>query len=365
VKRIAVVAADTHVEELIWRDRPGIRGDAFFGFEQIVDTAVANNLPLILAGDNVETLPANTPTPATICFLREQVARMAEKSLPVYAISGQHDKAIPLWLTAANGHAMDVDGQTIDIDNLRLYFAKWRQSDETKKRLQKMPRADVLVAHQSWKELMGGGHPEMEVANVPYVKTIISGDLHKPMKSVAKNASSSMTTIYSPGATHMRKLGEPTKHGGSFLFDDGTLKMFPIRSRVLETFTIDNPHTLSQVLDEWPNICTDLMEAAADLPQDVAKPIYWVQDYADAGLRVQEQLYNRVGDSVHLFYTRRTAEEVVSVRDESAQGSNTIADLIMEECGGANDLSVTLNVLISSDNMKATLREIRSSCLGE
>jgi hypothetical protein len=363
-KPICVITADCHIEELIWRDRPSLLGDAFHGFSQCVSLAVDKGLPLVLAGDIVETLPSKTPTSTTVAFLVKELDRVKHANLDVYNIYGQHDKAEPTWLRACDRWVTDADGRTIDIGGTMTSFLSWRDRESIKKMVQTIPsEAKILVAHQHWAELMGGSSPEISSKDVPHVSTIISGDYHRPARKSGENANGDPVSLFSPGATHMRKINEPPTHFALVLNDDGSVEPVKLNSRVVLKVDINSLDDLTSAMDTWAETLYEVMNEAAKrrLPITLHKPIYIVNDHIGVG-SVYTKMKQIVGDTAFLFYQLKTTATSVDDVDSDVvfDGEESrLTYFLAKECGEASEEFGDLRNLLFSDDMKSAVRNLR------
>jgi DNA repair exonuclease SbcCD nuclease subunit len=92
-----VNASDNHLAPRAWAGHPSLAGDSYYSLEQLVDYCVAHELPLLLAGDVIDTA---YPDPTTMHHLVEQLGRMPCEDN--WFIQGQHElqRTTP-WLSLA------------------------------------------------------------------------------------------------------------------------------------------------------------------------------------------------------------------------------------------------------------------------
>jgi len=94
VKPIALLTADWHFMHNTWRHRPEINGDAYVSLNQVVSLAIRLGIPIIAAGDILDT---SRPTSSLITELHDLLGGYAGKG---FYVNGNHDKVKPSWLGA-------------------------------------------------------------------------------------------------------------------------------------------------------------------------------------------------------------------------------------------------------------------------
>lgn len=304
-KPIAVVAADCHLDHLIWRSRPEIRGDAAYAFQQVIQAACDKQLPLILAGDVVETLPADSPNSDTVFVLCRSLAKLQQAGLTVYSTRGQHDLAETDWLYACGGDTPPTRHDRVNIGGLSFAFLPWMPPAMLQEIIPETS-ADVIVCHQVWKELMGGSSAEGKLANFKHAKMVISGDYHRRVTKHVRRKAAEPLYVLSPGATHMRKINEPTTHCCAVLHDDCSVKWVKLKSRKVLRVSIADEASIERMLRTLPAAVEDAVgEATAkQMPSELITPLLIVSDTSDL-LGVEPRLREVVGDRAHVFYSSR------------------------------------------------------------
>jgi DNA repair exonuclease SbcCD nuclease subunit len=109
-KPIAVVTADWHLAPGAWSSRPEIEGDAFYALEQIIQLANKLKVPIIAAGD---LLDSKKPDARTVTYMNDVLDGHSlfcgytdVVSPEVYFIQGQHEMAgaFPWLSSCGRGH---------------------------------------------------------------------------------------------------------------------------------------------------------------------------------------------------------------------------------------------------------------------
>ncbi len=210
------VAADLHLSAGgAWRHR-GIKGDAEYSFQQIVDACVKRKpRALILLGDLLEAREVEADTPDLHLFLQDQFLRLAKADVPVLYVLGNHDLGID-W-PRIHRRTRHVDGTTFwldGFDDLIFYGLDWTPRGKLAARLKEIPEdVSVLVAHQEWKELINQRsdmiEPEASFADLPgHITTVLSGDYHRRRVVSWTRPDGSKVDGYSPGSTSLQTINE-------------------------------------------------------------------------------------------------------------------------------------------------------------
>lgn len=299
-KPIGVFAADTHLTEKTWL-APGrdIVGDAYASFKQLIDFALAQHLPLVLAGDVLERA-VNTSSPITFAF--EQLDRLHAADLQVFYIQGQHDEATPPWLS---GHqaTTHVNNTAFKLNNVPLYGLDYHPAGLLQIAMSNIPAdTDVLVSHQVWLDFCGDAFgPQGSFGDVPVVNNVFTGDLHqfKQLKTVGRDGQK--LTVISPGATHRCSIDEPDEHYFCVLYDDLTWKRVSLKTRPRLNYTLSAEGDLEAMLSQLNDKLEQTSQQTADYSEIIRKPLLWVK--AAAGLEKAESRIRAASQGwAHLFF---------------------------------------------------------------
>jgi hypothetical protein len=369
MNKIAIVSADCHVEELIWRDRPGITGDGFYGFQQLIDNAVKENLPLILAGDVVETLPQNTPTTKTVDFLQACISTMNSHGLKIYTINGQHDTAFPSWLKALDSSrstVIDASNELLSVNGVNVFFHSYTHRSCISNILQSIPpNAEIFVSHQPWSEFMGDTYSHGRLADAPYVKMCISGDYHKAIYKYVQTADDREIAVLSPGATHIRKINEPSIHYAWLVSksDKGDIYADEIKlnSRSVIRSTPVSEADICGIMQNAPKLAQRIKSNNySKLSPTLIRPIWHVIDKSDTK-NAHERLYTAINPYAELIYTPvRTKDSVdyeVGARYDSNDEICALDSALRAECGSNDDAYEFLSGLLNATDHEQFLKE--------
>lgn len=323
-----VFAADLHLCDRLWVGRPGIFGDAYFSFEQIIDHCIAQRLPLILGGDILDK-ERNFARPIQV--LCRQMDRMAEVQLPVYFIQGQHERNYDATWLGVHPWPQHVHKQQFDIAGCKIYALDWSPRNEIQDSLAAVPAdTEILICHQVWKDLMGNiGRPECAIADVHHVKDVLTGDFHVTTIVEGNNADGHRTRLVSPGSTCLRSVNEAAdKHfyeihradkdsSGADLFEYVTCN---IKTRPLKAYVVNSQADLDSLC--CGQLLQDINAMAVGLPENIGKPVVrikYVASLQDAYLR----LSTAIGEAAHLF-----CDPIVEKNRAAPKSVNTATDLV-------------------------------------
>lgn len=359
-KPIAIVSADCHVDHLIWRSRPEIRGDAYYAFDQVVNLAVTRKLPLILAGDVVETLPADAPSSETVRNLRLAMLRARKAGVHVYSTRGQHDQSTTDWLYACGGPPPPTVQEQVEIGGRTFGFLPWMPEALLAEVLPTI-QTEVVVCHQVWSELMGGRSVEGKLANFKNAELVISGDYHRRVSKTVDRENGKTLRVLSPGATHMRKINEPTTHSAAVLHDDLSVKWVNLRSRRVLRVTLDSEESIETLLRTASKTIADITEEAIDkgLPSDLVTPLLIVTDTSNL-VGVEPRIQQTVGLHAHVFYRggKSSKDDPDSIDYGDGGSSYSLSEYIQAETVGDPEVGDLLQSLfVDGASLPATIAE--------
>lgn len=302
-----VFCADLHLEDGAWTTRPGIYGDAYYSFRQIVDYCIEHKLPLILGGDVLEK-KSNLARP--IAQLCAEMDRMARANVPLFYIQGNHeyDRNAP-WLSV-HTWPKHMHEASFNIGSVKVCGFDWLPRGDIQEAFTRVPQnTDILITHQVWKDLMGNvGRTECELTDVHHVQTVLAGDFHVTKIVESVNAQGKPIRMLSPGSTCMQDMGESPE---KFFFVIGrntttnAIEFEPvnIKTRALISYRVETQEELDDICaGKLVREITAAAEAAVTngLPAEIQKPLVRVKfdkHLPDAYLRV----VTCVGEQAHLF----------------------------------------------------------------
>jgi hypothetical protein len=258
-----VFVADTHIAATTWKRTPGVYGDSYQAFEQIVAYCADHKdrvAALVLGGDIFDAKPDSTDV---YCFLKG-VRLLAKLGVKIVAIQGQHGRNRELpwtsidpyvsWLHGANAVELPGPIHITGFDNM--------PPDELEVALKGLsPSVDVLVLHQKCK----GCLPDMgEQVNwdfdpawvPPHVKVVLMGDVHKPWETT----NGKLHCIYS-GSTCMQDIGETPDKSFLVMQLEGTLpiRREPIKNRPFVSFLLHTEAEFALALEKIAKLEPDTL----------------------------------------------------------------------------------------------------------
>lgn len=353
MKPLFVFCADLHLEDGAWSSRPGIYGDSYWSFEQIVDYCIEHTLPLILGGDVLEKKSNSARPIAKLC---EGLSRMQAADMPVFYIQGNHefDRNAPWlsvhpWPVHIHGKAVIIDPQDNEV---KVHGLDWLPRGEIQEALKQVDAdTDILITHQVWKDFMGNlGRTDCELTDVYHVTTVLNGDFHVTKSITGTNSQEKMVTMLSPGSTCMQDMSEsPDK----FFFVIGVTSaghiVFtprPLKTRRFLDYVVKDQETLDALCaGGLRQAISDLLDPA--LPEYINKPLVRIKfdkQLPDAYLR----LVTAVGDLAHIA-CEAISEKYSTVKPQTRDSTKNdlltaVADLL-----GSSDAAYTLaNALLNS-----------------
>lgn len=302
-----VFCADLHLEDGAWSTRPGIYGDAYYSFDQIVDYCIEHRLPLILGGDVLEKKQNLARPIAKLCA---GLSRMQAADIRVYYIQGNHeyDRNTP-WLQVHPWpiHLHD-SGVQFGEAGIGVWGLDWLPKGEIQAAFQAVPEdTDILITHQVWKDFMGNvGRTECELTEVHHVQTVLAGDFHVTKIVESVNAQGKPIKMLSPGSTAMQDMGEDQEKSFFVIGADNGQIVFErqrLKTRGALNYVVKDIDALDQLCaGELVSEINRLVKLAHDnnYHPDIHKPLVKVKfdkQLPDAYLRIT----TAVGELAHLF----------------------------------------------------------------
>jgi hypothetical protein len=358
VKSLFVFTADLHLEDGAWSTRPGIYGDSYYSFNQIIDYCIQHRLPLILGGDVLEKKSNSARPIAQLC---NGLSRMQAENLDVFYIQGNHeyDRNAP-WLSV-HKWPRHIHKQSVTINGARVYGLDWLPRGEIQAAFQEVPPdTDILIVHQVWKDFMGNvGRTECELTDVHHVQTVLAGDFHVTKTVESVNAQGQPIRMLSPGSICMQDCGEdPSK----FFFvigqrtdgiSDFEFAPVPLKTRRFLDYTVRDQDLLDSLCAE--SLARDIADVRADStmsahPPEIVKPIVRVKfdkRLPDAYIR----LVTAIGESAHVFCEALTNKYDAEKRTGTRDGAkNDLLSALSDLLGADTDAYKLAAALLSADD---------------
>jgi len=277
------------------------------------------------------------------------LAKLKSKNLSVYSTRGQHDLAETDWLYACGGDASPGRHSRVQLANVSFAFVPWTPPSILAE-IMAETKADVVVCHQVWQELMGGSSSEGKLANFAGVKMAISGDYHRRVLKFVRRKGEDPLYVLSPGATHMRKINEPTTHCVAVLHDDYSVKWVKLKSRKVMRASVGSEADVEATLRSLPSALADVSAetSAKGMPSELVTPLLIVTDTSDI-VGVEPRLREVVGDRAHLFYSSRGAAMCEDEFVPTGSESYSLGEFIKAEAGHDEQVASLLLSLFSPE----------------
>lgn len=324
-KPIAIVTADTHLQDRAWASRLSLRGDAYFSFEQIVAMAIDEGLPIIAAGDLIDK-QINEQEP--IEFIRQQMDKLQEDKIAFRFVQGQHERQPRPWFMVHPWPEWLQPFLPLTMGGHRVEGFDWHPMNELPGLLSSVREdTEILIMHQV-SELSPSPVPELVFGMIPsQIKLLIVGDYHVAVEHVAVNAGGHEMVVLSPGSTCMQAIDEDPAKCVYRLYDDLSWDIVELKTRIV----MRAPLILtSEALDAFVTEVGERNQKAwndaisQSYPEDLRKPILIVPynpDIPDVWKRIERA----VDGKAHLFgdetvLVTRELEEKKEARKKVAEG---------------------------------------------
>ena len=296
--QLFVFCADLHLEDGAWSSRPGIYGDAYYSFAQIIDYCIEHRLPLILGGDVLEK-KQNLARP--IAKLFAGLSRMQSVGLDVYYIQGNHeyDRNAP-WLSA-HPWPVHLHEKAVNFSGVSVYGLDWLPRGDIQVALKAVPEnTDILVTHQVWHDFMGSvGRIECALTDVHNTDVVLAGDFHVTKIVEGVNAHGDAIRMLSPGSTAMQDVSEAAdKFFAVVGIEDDRIEFefVQLKTRRFANYVVKDVDALDQLCAG--QLVSEIAALKGDLPPEIDTPfirIKFDKSLPDAYLR----LMTTIGDKAH------------------------------------------------------------------
>jgi hypothetical protein len=349
-----VFCADLHLEDGAWSTRPGIYGDAYYSFQQIIDYCIEHRLPLVMGGDILEKKQNLARPIAKLCA---GLSRMQDENLDVFYIQGNHeyDRNAP-WLSV-HAWPTHIHKRTMLIGDARVYGLDWLPRGEIQEAFQQVPEdTDILITHQVWKDFMGTvGRTECELTDVHHVQTVLAGDFHITKVAEGTNAQGKPIRMLSPGSTAMQDMGEdPHKSFFVICEHDSQIVFAPkkLKTRGALNYVVKDADLLDELcVGGFTRDISALVfgAQAAGYHPDAQKPLVKVKfdkSLPDAYLRVT----TAIGDRAHLFCEALTEKAAPKTTTSRNAARNDLVTATADLLGDATEAYKLAESLLNADD---------------
>jgi DNA repair exonuclease SbcCD nuclease subunit len=314
---------------------------------------------LLLTGDLFDTTTPSTKLRRDVFLFLDY---LQAKGTRVAFIEGNHDDAGP-----GNPPELSLHPWPIHLDHtlselgtgVSVYGFDNVASNDVVANLNKVPvSCQILLAHQAWREWMGGSHTLPTLSAIPHAKICVTGDLHiQQMVTISRDGQDNLLAI-SPGCGSAQGVNEDGPKG-VYLIDEALqahVCVFP--TRPLRTEVIKDEETLSKFLENVKDFCVP----NSSCPAHIAKPILRVKYSRELSNSVLARIKSAVGDKAHLFTDLIDLEDIIGKPNQeitvSAMPSSTDLATRMSKRMDIESkaYSVGMRLLDTSRDLKSEVR---------
>ena len=230
-------AADLHMDPLIWKGEPEIRGDAHRSWAQIVDIARDRKVEaMVLGGDIFD----RHPPPETVeCFL-SGLRLLEQAKIMVLAIQGQHGRSRQLPWTSIDPYVIDLNARKYEeVGPFVISGYDNMPPNQLREQLGALDnRVNVLVLHQMVRGMVPnfGGREiwDCDPEWVPeWVKLVLLGDYHSPVERRFKGC-----LFKYNGSTVLRAIDEPETKCVHIVNEDFSLETVQLETRRFKRYLL-------------------------------------------------------------------------------------------------------------------------------
>lgn len=332
---IALLSGDGHLMKHAWTDRKTLSGDAEYGLWQLASLARRSGLPLVLAGDQFDSMSPD----------RSMMIRAAEFLADVSGcyIQGNHDKVYPSWMKLVARHWTHLDEQGVDFGshvshgalpedchttpeleplfedekNWRVYGADYLLSSELlqerlhalEQTIEKDPAfANLLVLHQSAVPYAPAFACEMLDGMLPECfDMLLIGHVHEPKTATIRNRNGKAIPTISPGGVHLLDITENPHKKLYVLYSNGSVRSLALQTRHRHRIDLSGLDTAEIRLQLEP--VRRALVTAGPRPKVIETPILYVLCDADAKKELRTLLESEFGQRVHVFLKDKSEQE--------------------------------------------------------
>ncbi len=260
---------------------PGLAGDAWYAFEQILAIAIREKIPrVVLGGDGWDN---KRPDPESVYRAGAAIDTYIANGGDFQFVQGDHDYCLPVpWFKAAHPRSRwlveDPDVWKIKGEDYTVLGLDYQPADKLAEAVAAATKeAHILVTHQKWNEFIGfDASTTTRLAETTGItRTIVTGDFHRSMSIKVKTVAGHQLQVLSPGVTCMQAIDECEFPSVMVLYDDGSIETRELKARpVLRLHPDDNEVAFQETLQH----ISGYLKKAPDktLPDDLQKPIIQV-----------------------------------------------------------------------------------------
>lgn len=360
-KPLFLAFADAHVVERIWAHRP-IQGDAMYGVRQVFSLAQERNFPWVIgAGD---LLDSRSNRSAPICFWQSLLSSV--DGIKFGYVQGNHEYDNPPWLSGSP-EAFHLHKRVVSLGGLRIYGLDFQPQGVLQQELDEVPPGtDVLIAHQAWLDMSRPGTSvQGQFADVPVVRMMVTGDLHKHQALQTVGKDHQRLTVLSPGSTTMTAIDNQPEQLVYLIYDDLSYESVQLKSRpYLQSPVLGSEEELSQFLKRLPVILEKAWQRSSDmaLPEEIRKPLLRIR-YSPLLTEAHDQLTKAAGDRAHLHWKEILPDSLANPRedDQIPEAFETVEEALAEYVRERPPhIAEDLLALVGSTDLSSTVEQIEN-----
>lgn len=301
---VALLTADWHLQDRVWKDRPRLTGDAQESLRQIVSLALEQGCPVICAGDVVNR-PRNDS--GMVRWFREELERLHSNSnCRLLFVQGNHDlqEGQPPWPKVLDARSVYLPEEGYELANgWRVRGLDYQCEPERALRALSTlsASAEVVVLHQQLRELLPYG-ADFSAQELPVGPRIYCcGDVHLATSGWVTLASGGTTCFVSPGSICLQSIDEDEQKSVYLLRADGFLERRALLTRPVLRVRISAELQLAAecaVVERW---LSEQARISENLPEALRWPIVVLKYDSQRAARAPEEFQSLCRDRAELF----------------------------------------------------------------
>jgi hypothetical protein len=267
---VAIFTGDNHLQPQTWARFQDLQHDAYISWQQIVGRALNTGLPILQLGDLFNKV---RPDSRSLHVYMDSLNNLHHHKVDFFFVRGNHDNVIPSLPTIHNW-ARPV--AQLAINGVRFYGIDFCNAESFKQQLQSQPamQADVVLAHQAWKQIQRNGGCDGDFTDFLTGKVLLTGDYHETNVYHGQAQDGTTVTAYSPGSTCMQAINEPVEKFYGILYDDLSVEWQKLQTRPCLRYNLRTEGELSQMLG---NLQADIACASMAISYpEIRKPLVHV-----------------------------------------------------------------------------------------
>lgn len=357
----AAVISDQHLEFSSYAAYPDLCGDSYFALEQQVNFAIKHSADLLMLGDTFEK---NHPDSFSLSQAFQQIEKMAEASLPVLFIQGNHDYSRRKPWLSLQPWSFHMHKQVKPVGALMVYGLDYQPISSLPREMASIPAvASVLMCHQAWAELMGTHLPSdgSLVELVPdNISLVLTGDYHVHKRLELINKNGHPFTVLSPGSSSMQSLAEDANK--SFFVLSDSVDSVPLLTRPVERVElVSEIQGRKAMLDLQTSLISH--EENQALPPHIRSPIWHVKVHPALMGLLTDELTRVSRKRAHLFI--RPLSSCEFSQPEKPAGESSFEEALQKVLAEHGDLKDTAIRLWRSADLKREIESIVQERLNE